>query len=84
LGQHGNAVRRGDVPSVMGWCLGVMAWPPPAKEPSRKSAVSRGGSKQPDAEWFASPLSSTLKQAFINPLGLASIHRPSTKAISTD
>jgi len=43
LSQHGNVVRRGVVPSVTGLCFGVMAWPPPAKEPSRKSAVGRGG-----------------------------------------
>jgi len=37
--KHGNVVRRGVVPSVTGLCFGVMAWSPPVKEPSRKSAV---------------------------------------------
>jgi len=25
-GEYGNVVRRGAVPSVTGWCVGVMAW----------------------------------------------------------
>jgi len=51
LGQYGNVVRRGVVPSVSGWCVGVMAWSPPAKEPSRKSAVGRGGQNRPHCSY---------------------------------
>jgi len=50
-GQYGNVVRRGVVPSVTGWCVGVMAWSPPAKEPSRKSAVGRGGQNRPECSY---------------------------------
>ena len=51
LGQYGNVVRRGVIPLVTGWCVGVMAWSPPAKKPSRKSAVGRGGQNRPQCSY---------------------------------
>jgi len=50
-GQYGNVVRRGVIPSVTGWCVRVMAWSPPAKEPYRKSAVGRGGKNRPECSY---------------------------------
>ena len=50
-GQYGNVVRRGVVPSVTGWCVGGMAWSPPAKEPPRKIAVGRGGKNRPECSY---------------------------------
>jgi len=54
LGLHGNVVRRGLVPLVMGLCLGFMAWLSAAKELSRKRAASCDGPSQPTLEWCAS------------------------------